>query len=53
MKLTSDTYSCNSLTNFEHEVPEISENGSYANLLKLAQNTNREITSSKLVFGGF
>ena len=33
--------------------PEVTENGSYANLLKLAQNKNREITSSKLIFGGF
>ena len=53
MKLTGYTNAYNSLTNFEFEVNELTGNGNYVNLLKLAGKKNREITSSQLFFGGF
>ena len=34
MKLIGHTYDCNSLTNFEYEVNEMTGNGSNVNLLK-------------------
>ena len=51
MKLTEYTYGCNSLTNFEFEADAKTGNGNLSNLLKLATK-NREIKSSKLIFGG-
>jgi len=46
VKLTGYTNAYNSLTNFEYEVNELTGNGNYVNLLKLAGEKNREITSS-------
>jgi len=46
VKLTGYTNAYNSLTNFEYEVNELTGNGNYVNLLKLAGKKNREITSS-------